>query len=214
MKTNLICLAAGLLLAACAPKSGNTTKVVGQFKETAPEVVEFVMGDVLDTTVIVKNGRFEVEIPKDLTRVAVFQPGDYMGVDFLSDGSVITIDPEKGTAVSSNKKGPQARYAAYVEWMESFISDYRAKIADFGEDEEAAAQYFDEIIDPFNDYQKETIAANSDNILGLMAFSQLMMDDVNELLGLLDGFSDEMKVTPAYVSMREVFTSPVDEEQE
>ena len=154
MKTNLICLAAGLLLAACAPKSGNTTKVVGQFKETAPEVVEFVMGDVLDTTVIVKNGRFEVEIPKDLTRVAVFQPGDYMGVDFLSDGSVITIDPEKGTAVSSNKKGPQARYAAYVEWMENFISDYRAKIADFGEDEEAAAQYFDEIIDPFNDYQK------------------------------------------------------------
>ena len=47
-----------------------------------------------------------------------------------------------------------------------------------------------------------------------MAFSQLMMDDVNELLGLLDGFSDEMKATPAYVSMREVFTSPVDEEQE
>jgi hypothetical protein len=136
-----------------------------------------------------------------------------MGVDFLSDGSVITIDPEKGTAVSRTRRA--RRPLCGLRGVDGELhSDYRAKIADFGEDEEAAAQYFDEIIDPFNDYQKETIAANSDNILGLMAFSQLMMDDVNELLGLLDGFSDEMKATPAYVSMREVFTSPVDEEQE
>jgi hypothetical protein len=86
MKTNLMYLAAALLLAACTPKAGNTTKVVGQFGEDAPEVVEISLGDVLDTTVIVQNGRFEVNIPKNLTTIAVFQTG-FSPVTFLSDGS-------------------------------------------------------------------------------------------------------------------------------
>ena len=204
-------LAAALLLAACAPKAGNTTKVVGQFSEgeEAPSVVEIALGDVLDTTVVVENGRFEVNLPKNLATIAVFQAGD-SPVTFLSDGSTITIDPEAGTAVSSNKKGPQARYAAYNEWMEKFMSEYRAKMAELGEDEEAAESYYEEVVGTFNEYQKEAAKANSDNIIGLMAISQIMSDDAGEMIALLDGLSDDFKDIPEVIQMRSTFESQVE----
>ena len=200
MKSNLTDLAAALLLAACAPKAGNTTKVTGRFGEDAPEIVEIVMGDVLDTTVVVTDGRFSVEIPKNLTTMAIFQPGANP-VSFLSDGTTITIDPEAGTAVSSYKKGPQARYAAYNDWMEKFMADYRTKIAEFGEDEDAAEAYFEDVIKQFDAYQKETAKANSDSFVGLMAIAQIMDGDADEMLSLLKGLSDEMKATPQAARM-------------
>ena len=171
-----MCLAAALLFAACAPKVGNTTKIVGQFSDNTPKIVEVSMGlmadnDILDTTIVVENGRFEFEIPKNLTAPAVMRTG-FSELTFLSDGSTITVDPEAGTAVSSNKKGPHARFVAYNEWMDQFTSDYRTKMAEFSEDEDAAEAYYEETMAAFNDYQKEAAKANSDNIVGLYAITQ------------------------------------------
>ena len=200
MKHLMYLAAAAMLVAACAPKPGKTTKVVGQFGEDAPGVVEIAMGSILDTTVVVTDGRFEAEIPTDLTTMAIIQAGD-SHISFIPDGYAVTIDPEAGTAVSSNKKGPQARYAAYNDWMEKFFADYRTKMAEFGEDEEAAEEYFNGIIGSFNDYQKETAKANADNYLGLMAISQIMDDDPEEVLALLNGLSDELKAMPQAAHM-------------
>ena len=194
-KLMLAVAAALMLAAACAPKAGKTTKVVGQFTENAPETVRIVLGESADTTVTVTDGRFEVEIPTNLCEFAYVET-DYMPISFIADGSKITVDPMTGTAVSSNKKGPQARYVAYNDWMEQFMADYRAKMTEFGEDEEAAEKYFEEVLDQFNDYQKETAKANLDNIVGLMAISQIMDDDSDELLALVNGLSDEMKAHP------------------
>jgi thiol-disulfide isomerase/thioredoxin len=85
--------------------------------------------------------------------------------------------------------------------MEQFMADYRAKMAEFGEDEEAAQKYFDEVVEKFNAYQKETAKANLDNIVGLMAISEIMDDDTEELKALLDGLSDEMKARPEVARM-------------
>ena len=188
MKTNWMCLAAALLFAACAPKVGNTTKIVGQFSDNTPKIVEVSMGlmadnDILDTTIVVENGRFEFEIPKNLTAPAVMRTG-FSELTFLSDGSTITVDPEAGTAVSSNKKGPHARFVAYNEWMDQFTSDYRTKMAEFSEDEDAAEAYYEETMAAFNDYQKEAAKTNSDNIVGLYAITQLQMmpDNFDEII--------------------------------
>ena len=188
-------LAVALLVAACAPKAGKTTKVVGQFGEEAPATVRILVGESIDTTVTVTDGRFEVALPTNLQELAYVQT-DFEPVSFIADGSTITVDPLTGTAVSSNKKGPQSRYAAYDKWMQDFMTEYRSKMAGFGEDEEAAEDYFESIMDDFNDYQKETVRANGDNVLGLMALMQMMTDDPEELKPLLDGFSDEMKANP------------------
>jgi len=192
--------AAAMLLAACSPKAGKTTKVVGAFSGDAPESLRIVMGDALDTTITVTDGRFEAEIPTDLTALAYVQT-DFTPVSFIADGTTITVDPVEGTAVSSDKKGPQSRYAAYNDWMEDFMTDYRAKMAGFGEDEDAAEAYYNEVIEDFNAYQKETVRANGDNVLGLLALSQLMLDDDAEMIELLGGLSDEMKQIPEVARM-------------
>ena len=200
MKHLMYLAATAMLAAACTPKSGDTTRIVGKFAEDAPGVVEITVGNVLDTTVVVTDGRFEAEIPKDLTAMAMIQAGD-SPISFLSDGSTITIDPEAGTAVSSNKKGPQARYVEYNDWMEKFFAEYRARIAEFGEDEEAAQEYFEGVIGKFDDYQKEAAKANPDTFVGLMAVSQISEADTEEILALLNGLSDEMKATPQAAQM-------------
>ena len=205
MKTRMMILAAtAMLLAACSPKAGKTTKVVGQFGEDAPESVQISMGESLDTTITVENGRFEAEIPTDPTQMVVVDAG-LSPVTFVADGSTITVDPAAGTATSSDKKGVQARYAAYNDWMQQFMTDYRAKMAGFGDDEAAAEAYYDEVIGQFNAYQKETVKANPDNILGLMALSQLMEDDPNEMIALLDGLSEDMKAIPEVAQMRATY---------
>ena len=85
------------------------------------------------------------------------------------------------------------------------MTDYRAKMAGFGDDEAAAEAYYDEVIGQFNAYQKETVKANPDNILGLMALSQLMEDDPNEMIALLDGLSEDMKAIPEVAQMRATY---------
>ena len=200
MNRNLLLFSVVLLVAACAPKAGKTTKIGGKFAEDAPAVVELMMGNVLDTTIVVTDGRFEAEIPTNLTTMAMLQAGD-SPISFLADGSTITIDPEAGTAVSSIKNGPQARYAVYNAWMEKFFAEYRSKMAEFGEDEEAAEEYFNGIVKDFDDYQKEAAKANADSFVGLMAINQITNAEPEEILALLNGLSEEMKATPQAVHM-------------
>ena len=193
-------LAAVLLVAACGPKAGKTTKIVGQFGDEAPAAVQIQTGESLDTLVAVVDGKFEVVIPTNLQELSYLQT-DFTPVSFIADGSTITVDPVAGTAVSSNKKGPQARYAAYDQWMQDFMTEYRSKMAGFGDDEEAASEYFEKIMDDFNDYQKETVLANGDNILGLLALMQMMVDDPEEMKPLLASFSPEMRANPMVAQM-------------
>ncbi|MBQ6761119.1 MAG: TlpA family protein disulfide reductase [Bacteroidales bacterium] len=206
MKQLMYLATAVALLAACSPKAGNTTKVVGKFGEDAPEFVEISMGEALDTTIYVQDGRFEAVIPTNLTTMAVIDAGSEP-IAFIADGSTITVDPDAGTAVSSNKKGPNARFAAYNEWMEKFMADYREKMNGFGSDEEAAEAYYNEVVAQFNDYQVQTVKANPDNILALLALSQMDMEDTGVLSGLLDGLSDEMKALPEITALRTAFES-------
>ena len=212
MRTGFIPLLLGAaLLVACAPKAGNTTKVVGQFAGNAPETVKFTRGyydgfmdedhyvSFFDTTVAVVNGRFEVEIPKFLSSQTEFRFGDDF-VPFISDGTTITIDPEARTAVSSDKKGP---HSLYMEFGKRW-NDYQAQMAGFGADQEAREKYRDEHFGALRDYTMEVARDNPDNIVGLMALEQLYFSSLDqstgsnpeEMLALVNGLSDELKSDP------------------
>ena len=211
-KYNLISLlsAAALMLAACSPKSGDTTKVVGQFAGDAPETVRLVRGyydgsiggddfvSFFDTTVAVVNGRFEVEIPKCLTMDTEFLIGNDV-VNFISDGSTITIDPEARTAVSSDENGPHSRFLDFANrWNE-----YQSKTAGFGADREAAEKYQNDNLGALREYTKEIARNNLDNCVGLEAIQMLYFSNLDftpveseEMLAMLDGLSDEIKTAP------------------
>ena len=215
-------LAAALLLAACSPESGNTTKIVGQFAENAPETVRIVRGyydavieenaftSLFDTTVAVVNGRFEVEIPKFIATDTEVRFGNDR-VTFISDGSTITIDPEARTAFSSDEKGPHSRYMEFGKrW-----NDYQAKMAGFGDDAEAREKYRNENFGSLLDYTKEVARNNPDNFTGIMALEQLYFSsldqdvesDPEEMLALVNGLSDEMKTSPmSSVMFNELFS--------
>ena len=196
--------AAAMLLAACTPKV-KTTTVIGEFKEDAPETVKISIDEVLDTTINVVDGRFEAKIPVCLTNVAFLRAG-MIPVSFISDGSKITVDTEAGTATSANKEGAQSHYAEYSAWMQKFMVDYRAKMSELKEDEDAAEEYMEDAMAQFDNFQKETVKANSDNILALMAIAQLQgEDDPTEILTLMDGLSEEMKALPDFARMRKTF---------
>ena len=199
-------LGAALLLAACAPKSGNTTRIVCQFAGDAPETVRFTRGyydgalgedhfvSFFDTTVAVVNGRFEVEIPKCVTSMTDLRIGND-NVSFFSDGSTITIDPEARTALSSDDKGPHSCYMDFANrW-----NDYQTKMAGFGNDEGAREAYRNEHFSALIDYTKEFARNNSDNFSGLQALEMLHFtgpDDPVEMLALVNGLSDEIKTDP------------------
>ena len=217
MKTIRFCspIFAAVLLSmasACSPKSVNTTKVVGQFAENAPETVKITRGyydgtmeeeafvSFFDTTVAVVDGRFEVEVPKCLTSTTDLMIGNNV-INFISDGSTITIDPEARIAVSSNKKGPHSLYMDYAtRW-----DDYQAKMAGFGDDQDAREKYRNENLGALLGFTKEIARNNLDKINGLDALMMLyfnglsepdMAQDPEEMLALINGLSDEIKTAP------------------
>ena len=203
MKKFMYMAAAALMLVAC--NSGKETKVVAQWDENAPEKVKFNVGDKLDTTFVVKDGKLEAKIPVCVTAMSRARVGSSI-FQFISDGSKITLNPKDGSATSSSKKGVFARYQAYNKWMEDFVSDYRAKVEEFKDDEAAVLAYYDEVIGTFNEYQKKTLKANKDNLLGLMAISQIDEENPKEMLKLLDVLSPELQATPDVVKMKETLT--------
>jgi hypothetical protein len=161
------------MASACSPKAGSTTRIVGQFAENAPETVTFTRGyfdgmseevkfvSFYEKTVKVVNGRFETEIPKYLATETEFKVGDTR-INFVSDGSTITIDPEARTAVSSDEDGPHSRYLEFGRrW-----NDYQAKMAGFGNDMEAREKYRNENLGALLDYTKEVARKTSTMSMG------------------------------------------------
>ena len=104
----VVFLSFALMLTACSPKASKTTKIAGQFTKDAPESVQIMIGDVLDTIVVVTNGCFEVEVPTVLTRESFLWIGNseqdriQSQVSFVADGSNLTYEPETRTVISSD----------------------------------------------------------------------------------------------------------------
>ena len=133
----------------------------------------------------------------DEDALAWLEKNQYMSavhVLFLNKDSA-TNEPLDEAALAAKKAELEALVAQYKPYYEKQV------VAEFGEDEEAAQKYFDEVVEKFNEYQKEPAKANLDNIVGLMAISEIMDDDTEELKALLDGLSDEMKARPEVARM-------------
>ena len=81
------------------------------------------------------------------------------------------------------------------------MDEFNDKMEELQDDEEAAEAYYESAVAQYNDYQKKILTANSDNILALMALSEIQEDDADEMLSLLNGLSDELKAIPAVERM-------------
>jgi len=210
MKTKMMLLAGILLAAACNPGPSATTKVSGTFdgdEDDIPGFVEIAVGENLDTTVAVENGKFTVEIPTDLTTIGHADAGGIV-IPFIADGTKIVLDFDEETATSSAKKGVQSRLNAFREWRDDFVDEFTARMGEFDKDDPAAEAYYDETLARYNEHMKETVKANPDNVLALLALSEMgMSDDTEEILSLLDGLSEPLKALPAVQRLAQTFQS-------
>jgi thiol-disulfide isomerase/thioredoxin len=196
-RTILVGAAVLVLLAACSSKPAKT-RLVGQYKENAPETVQIVVGSALDTTVALVNGRLDVELPVDVTTMSFLYEGEKV-LEFVSDGTTLTMDPEDWWVTSDKADGVHGRYTALDDWMSRFLTQYNQTMK--GLDEEAATAHYQASLRKMDAHLKETIKANGDNCLSVLSLSMLSDRDPAVVKPLLEGLSDRMKATPTAAQM-------------
>ena len=195
MKRNLfVALAALAVLASCNSQKVTTVKCNFPSPESAPAAVQILVGNLLDTTVAVMDGKLEAKIPAD-KRTLSYIISENQPLQFISDGSTITVDFTDKSVVSSAKNGVNDRLKAYQAWQETFMREFQEKNAALPEEEQDA--FLEETLNEYNARLLQVIKENPDNVLALMAYSSLDLDDQDEMLKVLQGLAPNMKEEPS-----------------
>ena len=201
MKKNLSLAAAALVLFACGPKE--TTKLTATFApDSMAAEAEVIVGEVLDTTIAVVDGAFSLEVPADVKALA-YALADGKQILFVSDGTPVTLDFEAGKARS--KGGVNARMQEYLSWSEEFMKDFQAKMEQTPEEEQDA--FVDAAVEEYNEYMVKTVKDNSDNVLGLLAVTNIQLDDDAQMLELLNGLDPKLKEDPRVSGMIDAYAA-------
>lgn len=192
--------AAVLLMAACGPKPAQTTLVSGVFPEDNDAAsVRIVVADQMDTTVAVAEGKFEVEVPTNVLALSYGMAGNQR-IQFVADGFPVTLDFTVGKSSSACKKGVQSRLTKFLNWNETFMDDFRAKMEAAGEEERDAIQ--EKAVADYNTYMEKMIRANKDNVLGMMAMTSIELDDDARALELIASLAPELQADPRIARMK------------
>ena len=213
-------LAAGLILATGCKGGEKMTTIKGEAPEGVTEVTITCPAADFFTVCEIQDGSFAAEIPTCLIsgttlsftdpdnsgeedpEDAYFPEDEPQMIEFIADGTTLTVDFEDGTVTSDAPEASvQERMNAFQAYFEEFNSEYETKIREIL-DSEADEEQTEKMIEEFSnakcgelaDYCKALIEENSDNYLGATAFFCLMMvtEDEAELMEYLDKLSDEL----------------------
>ena len=211
MKRNSFILAAAAACAAvaCGPKVSDKTALEGSFGADAPESVTITIQDLgIDTTVVVTDGKFSVELPACKTAFANLT-ADGVRARFISDGTPLTFSVNEDGMAEVTSKTPaisvQEKFKAYADAMVNLEKDARAKLEALGDAAEDSAKA--EIIDAYDsavsECDKKTFEENKDNVIGAFLLNSLQYDmtpaQVDSMLALLDPSLSE---TPAVAKIK------------
>ena len=191
--------AVAALVAACGTNS--ITKVSGAIPADSQETNVQIVAGQLDTTVALEDGKFCIEVPNDNLSIA-YAIAAGRQVQFVADGSKINVKFEDGVAESSAKKGVHSRLTAFQDWNDKFMTDFRAKVSAEGLSDEEKEEIYEDAEEEYNNYLEKTIKANPDNIIGLIALSNIELEDDEEMLKLIDGMSEAIQNDPRIAAMR------------
>lgn len=206
-KMKFLRMAALVAVAACTTIACNqvskTTTISGNVAWGVEDVYVSIPAIQFDTTVVAQDGKFSVDIPTYLNGMSAIECGAE-GMQFIADGTKLTVDFENGT-ISSNKgkRSIQGRYNDVVETFTKFNEDYNTGASEIFYDEKLSDEEKETKLNEFSntkiselkDYLQGVIKKNKGNYLGVTAFSQAAMlaDNDLEIQSYLDLLSDEMK---------------------
>ena len=194
-KLYLIILAA-VLFAGCAKVSDITT-INGVFNCEPPEAVLLSIPDMeIEQMLEVQDGKFSVEVPTDITILGSIVSPMLPAVEFVPDGTVLTINYDETSAtVTSNKPklSTQLKYDEFAKGVEVLL---------YKEDNLSEVQMEEEIIS----YCMEAIKNNPDNAVGMSSLSSIYymipVDKLEEALGYIsDNLKEKEEVKKIYESL-------------
>ena len=183
----------GLLLAACAPKTTETTLIQGRIEGgTADQVTVFVLDYNINEPIEITDGTFIYELATNPAVVATFScmmDGKRISQALIPDGSNLSLvfSPEGATLKSSNKKSINYRMLevdqVYQE-MADFASRYLSMQRDGAPKEQldSIAELRRPISDKLQALYREDLEKHKDNYLS-----------VKGLVGLQGDLTDEQK---------------------
>lgn len=183
----------GLLLAACAPKTTETTLIQGRIEGgTADQVTVFVLDYNINEPIEITDGTFIYELATNPAVVATFScmmDGKRISQALIPDGSNLSLvfSPEGATLKSSNKKSINYRMLevdqVYQE-MADFASRYLSMQRDGAPKEQldSIAELCRPISDKLQALYREDLEKHKDNYLS-----------VKGLVGLQGDLTDEQK---------------------
>jgi len=198
MKKILFAALALALVASCGPQK--MTKISGLLPEGSNSVRIVSEDEEIDTTLTAVDGKFTYELPTDET-LLLYAFADGRQVPFVADGSKIDINFEEGLATSSSKDGVQSRLSEYVAWNDDFMTDFREKTSKEDLSDEEKEEIYETAFEEYNNQLEKFARENSDNLVGLIAVSNLNLDDDARMLDILNGLSDELKEKPHIKAM-------------
>lgn len=211
----MILAASAMLAAACAGSPSATTTIIGKYDNKVPNDVHIVLADKIDTTITIDPAThsFRVEVPTDRLAMLSIESEDH-GAMVIPDGTTLKIHfgDEYQVEVASDKPriSVQKRFDDYSVWMQKFMEDYREQTSavednpDYtdAEREDRAEEVYEKARKKLNSYNREVISKNNDNLLSLIALSNLDVAD-DELPEVIATLSDEIRQMPEIQQMKE-----------
>lgn len=182
-----VAASAALVLASCASKPGDVTKITGVVNDPEVTEVSVYLGDV-DTLLTVTDGKFYVELPADVaTYGMVMSSNRRFGTYFISDGTQMEMTFEgQDISVKTEPEYIESKYAAYADKMLAlYESDAENKDAEL------------------ETLWAETIKANPDNAIAVLVVSDAMYSLAPEKMLEMIALVQEPVRSNRFLSMRE-----------
>ena len=215
MKKILFIVIAAAAMAACSQKAVKTT-LIGTFP---PEMNESVLLNVqemdIDTTLLIKDGRVEIDLPVNKAAIGVLSPKNGQALQFILDGTDITADfTVSPPAIIAADGSLNDRMNKISLWGKEANDEYGKQMMNIEADstmsdsdkEEAFEARRNEAVKEYTEKYKECMEENKDNYLGLYAFSMLQnILDSSECLELFEKLEGEAKESGLYKELKQKF---------
>ena len=205
MKISKILFAAAIaaIMTSCAGKVSEMTQIKGTINADGIDAVAVVVGTAVDTLVPVVDGKFSIDVPTDMTVLAVISAGSY-SANFIADGTPLNVVLDEVTMVTSKypKVSVQERLNKFVAAEEGYGREFNSNrmkiITDtlLTDEQKQAAfmEYYESFAETYKAHNVEVVTANSDNFVALYALQNLRGECADEELSvLLAGLCPELQ---------------------
>ena len=182
MNRFLLSAAAIAVLTVSCGKVSEVTEISGQVNIDGVTEVRVLVENVVDTLVPVTEGRFQVDVPADVTTFGRIAAGSN-GTAFISDGTPLNVVIDEESTVNSKypKLSVTERMNAYNAAEKVLMDEYMGRQKEIFADslktqEEKSAEFesfFDEFIVRYRAHHTAAVEANTDNFIAVLALNNL-----------------------------------------